>query len=44
MIAAVSMANGRPLYTCNARDFGGVDALKVVPVAIPAEQPDSRER
>lgn len=35
MIAAVAMANGLPLYTCNPTDFSGIDGLIVVPVAHP---------
>ena len=34
MIAAVAQANGLPLYTCNPRDFRGIDGLEVVPVTI----------
>jgi len=33
MIAAVAIANGLPLYTCNPRDFAGIEGLVVVPVA-----------
>ena len=33
MIAAVAMANGLPLYTCNPGDFAGIDGLTVVPIA-----------
>jgi tRNA(fMet)-specific endonuclease VapC len=29
MIAAVAVANDLPLYTCNARDFAGIDGLRV---------------
>jgi tRNA(fMet)-specific endonuclease VapC len=35
MIAAIALANGLPLYTCNPRDFAGIDALDVVAVTIP---------
>lgn len=34
MIAAIAVANGLPLYTCNPRDFAGIDELTVVPVAL----------
>jgi predicted nucleic acid-binding protein len=34
MIAAVALANGLALYTCNPRDFSGIGGLDVVPVAI----------
>ncbi len=34
MIAAVAIANGLPLYTCNPRDFAGIDGLCVVPVIV----------
>jgi tRNA(fMet)-specific endonuclease VapC len=30
MIAAVAIANGLPLYTCNPRDFAGIGDLEVV--------------
>jgi predicted nucleic acid-binding protein len=30
MIAAVAIANGLPLFTCNPRDFGDIDGLDVV--------------
>lgn len=30
MIAAVALANGLPLYTCNPKDFAGIDGLEVV--------------
>jgi tRNA(fMet)-specific endonuclease VapC len=32
LIAAVAVANGLPLYTCNADDFDGIDGLHVMPV------------
>jgi tRNA(fMet)-specific endonuclease VapC len=35
MIAAVALANGLPLYTCNPRDFEGIDGLEVVAVEAP---------
>lgn len=35
MIAAIAIANGLPLYSCNPRDFEGIDGLEVVPVEIP---------
>jgi tRNA(fMet)-specific endonuclease VapC len=35
MIAAVALAGGLPLYTCNPEDFAGIDELKVVPVPHP---------
>ena len=35
MIAAIALANGLPLYTCNPQDFGGIDGLTVIPVAHP---------
>lgn len=36
MIAATALANGLPLYTCNPRDFTGIDGLTVVPVPVPS--------
>lgn len=38
MIAATALANRLPVYTCNPRDFEGIDGLRVV--AIP--HPDKR--
>jgi tRNA(fMet)-specific endonuclease VapC len=35
LIAATAMANGLPVYTCNAADFEGIDGLRVVPVRLP---------
>lgn len=35
MIAAIALANGLPLYTCNAKDVTDIDGLTVVPVPIP---------
>lgn len=35
MIAAIAIANGLPLYTCNPRDFEGIDGLEVVAVEVP---------
>ncbi len=34
MIAATALAHGLPVYTCNPRDFSGIDDLTVVPVAL----------
>jgi predicted nucleic acid-binding protein len=36
MIAAVALANGLPVYTCNPGDFSGIDGLAVVAVPVPA--------
>jgi len=35
MIAAVAVANGLPLYTCNPEDFVGIDDLDVVTIPHP---------
>ena len=35
MIAAVAVANGLPLYTCNPTDFAGIDGLEVIAVPHP---------
>lgn len=35
MIAAIAIANGLPLYTCNPDDFTGIDGLTVVAVPHP---------
>jgi tRNA(fMet)-specific endonuclease VapC len=35
MIAAIAIANDLPVYTCNPRDFEGIDRLKVIAVSVP---------
>lgn len=35
MIAAIALANDLPVYTCNPRDFEGIDGLEVVSVPVP---------
>ncbi len=35
MIAAVAIANGLPVYTCNPEDFAAIDGLTIVPVPHP---------
>jgi predicted nucleic acid-binding protein len=35
MIAAIALANGLPLFTCNPADFTGIEGLTVVAVAHP---------
>lgn len=35
LIAAIAMANGLPLYTCNPADFAGIDNLAVRKVPVP---------
>lgn len=42
MIAAVALANGLPLYTCNPSDFKAITGLVVVAVPHPAAAPDRR--
>ena len=37
LIAAVAIANGLPLYTCNPEDFAGFDELEVRKVEAPAQ-------
>lgn len=44
MIAATALANGLPLYTCNPKDFKGIDGLTVVPVPLPAMAPSSEPK
>ena len=39
MIAATAIANGLPLYTCNPKDFMGIDGLTVVAVPSPGGPP-----
>jgi tRNA(fMet)-specific endonuclease VapC len=44
MIAATAIANGLPVYTCNLRDFSGIDGLRLVGVAHPdADPPPNHE-
>ncbi len=35
LIAAIALANGLPLYTCNPADFAGIDDLVVRQVPVP---------
>lgn len=35
LIAAIALANGLPLYTCNPGDFEGIDGLTVIAVPHP---------
>lgn len=35
MIAAVALAQGLPLYTCDPRDFEDIDGLEVIAVPVP---------
>lgn len=35
MIAAIAVANGLPLFTCNPDDFQGIEGLEVVSVSLP---------
>jgi predicted nucleic acid-binding protein len=47
MIAAIALANGLPLYTCNPKDFAGIDGLTVVAVpvpGVPAREPEVSRR
>lgn len=39
MIAAIAIANGLPLYTCDPEDFAGIDGLTVVTIAHPDGPP-----
>lgn len=39
MIAAIAIANGLPLFTCNPDDFSRIDGLEVVAVEHPEERP-----
>lgn len=41
MTAAIAIANGLPLYTCNPDDFIGIEGLDVVAVAHPDERPST---
>jgi hypothetical protein len=35
LIAAIAIANGLPVHTCNPGDFTGIDRLEVVAVPVP---------
>lgn len=35
LIAAIALAQGLPVYTCNARDFAGIPGLDVVAISHP---------
>jgi predicted nucleic acid-binding protein len=37
LVAAVAVANGLPLYTCNPDDFAGIDGLIIREVPLPGE-------
>lgn len=37
MIAAIAIANGLAVYTCNPDDFTGIDGLEVAPLQVPRE-------
>jgi predicted nucleic acid-binding protein len=41
MIAAIAIANGLPLYTCNPDDFTGIDGLEVVAIPHPRKAADN---
>jgi len=36
MIAAIAIANGLAVYTCNPDDFAGIDGLDVIAVDVPS--------
>lgn len=36
MIAAIALAKALPVYTCDARDFEGIDGLEVVLIPVPS--------
>jgi tRNA(fMet)-specific endonuclease VapC len=36
MIAAIALANRLPVYTCDSRDFEGIDGLEIVTIPVPA--------
>jgi predicted nucleic acid-binding protein len=39
MIAAIALATGLPVHTCNPDDFAGIDGLTVVTVPLPGVDP-----
>lgn len=38
MIAAIALAEGLPVYTCNPDDFTGIEGLQVIAIPAPAQQ------
>ena len=38
LVAAVAVANGLALYTCNPSDFAGIDGLDVIAVRVPDQR------
>jgi len=36
MIASIALSSELPVYTCNARDFEGIEGLEVVAVPVPS--------
>jgi tRNA(fMet)-specific endonuclease VapC len=42
MIAAIAVSNDLPVYTCNAKDFSGIDELDVISVPNPEDPPPAR--
>lgn len=44
MIAAIALANGFTLHTCNPADFVGIEGLSVVAVATPITNQATRRR
>lgn len=38
MIAATAQARGLPVYTCNPRDFDGIDGLRVIAIHYPTAE------
>ncbi|MHB1810091.1 MAG: PIN domain-containing protein [Solirubrobacteraceae bacterium] len=41
MIAATALANGLPVYTCNASDFAGIEGLEVISVPLSDDESGS---
>jgi tRNA(fMet)-specific endonuclease VapC len=37
LIAATAIAQNLPIYTCNPKDFEGIEGLAVVPVEVPGQ-------
>lgn len=42
LIAAIAVAHELPVYTCNPRDFEGIDGLRIVAVPHPDATPEGR--
>jgi tRNA(fMet)-specific endonuclease VapC len=37
LIAATAIAHELPVYTCNSKDFEGIEGVEVIPVEVPSK-------